>query len=126
MTWITGTCVFKLTQKSGASFGTYASERANAIDANTVRSTGSGGTIVNVDRTIRTSPTIHADTIVASVCVDATGPILTWIRFGGTLVHVLRTKRSGKVGRTFTMIKSSGLRRNGLKIKNNANDAFKK
>lgn len=107
MTRIAGARIFELAQQTGAPFRADAGERSDTVDTNAVGRTGCGGTIVNVDRTVGTGPSVHANAIVSTVRVDAGGAILARIASGRTFVDVLSAKSAGKIGRAFAMIKSS-------------------
>lgn len=87
--------VVKVAQKTGLSVCALAVETADPVDASGAVETGGPGAIVNVHRTVLSSPAVYANAIVRSQRIGTSRTVVTDTGPHGTLVYVHLTRISG-------------------------------
>lgn len=75
---------------TGLAEGAAAEERCDAVKAGGAVGAGTGGTVVDVLRAVRSAPAVHAHTGIAAGRVAASATVLTGVGLQATLVHVVR------------------------------------
>ena len=111
---IRGTCILQMTQNPDAARRTLAMIAADSIMAGRARMAGCMLAVVNILRTVGSSPAIHTDTIEATVGIDTGSTILAYIWPQRALVNVARAIGARILGRTLAGIAGDAVDTGGV------------
>lgn len=101
---VTDAGVISMAEQTCLSMGAEADKRCNTVDARGAWAACSCSTVIDVFRTVGSTPTINTHTNVAPNQVAACASILASIRLQSTLVHVLCTVLTSPLWRALTVI----------------------
>lgn len=103
-TRVTDTSIVSVAQQTSLSMRAEADEGGHAVDAGGAGAARCRGTVVDVFRAVRSTPTVHTNTYVTARKVTTRSTILTRIGLQATLVDILCAVLTSPLRRTLTVV----------------------